>query len=342
MLKWYQKEGKYKDVVISSRVRIARNTAKYPFSIKITDKQAKKLVDEVESNIKIKQYKEKFNYIRPTQNEKVMNQAFVESYIASPLLVGKEQETLIILSEDESISVMVNEEDHFRIQALVSGMNIDKAYKLASSIDDLFYDQFDYAYSEKYGYLTSCPTNLGTGLRASYMLHLPALENANKIQNYVELLVNYGMTIRGIHGEGTKSQGSLYQISNQKTLGQSEAEIMGSLNSVVMQIIRQERKRRDYSMNNQYNYMEDQIYRSYGVLKYARQISVNDAMTLLSQVRLGIICEILHLENEVNIYEIMKNIQPGNLQINSNVILSSLEKDTRRAEYIRTVLPNIV
>ncbi|WFR56201.1 protein arginine kinase [Anaerocolumna sp. AGMB13025] len=341
MLKWYKEAGQNNDVVISSRVRLARNLKEYPFSAKLTNKQAAELVEKakaaaqlIESHADRKFYSCSADVLGDTEKT-----ALVERHIISPLLVAKEQSTGLILSEDESISIMVNEEDHFRIQSITGGMNIGAAFLEANKIDDIAGDIFEFAFHEKYGYLTSCPTNVGTGMRASYMMFLPALTVAGKIIKLAEELGQYGIALRGTYGEASKSVGSLYQISNQKTLGSTEKEIMDALDRIVEQVMKQERRQREYILTNNYDEFEDKVHRSYGVLKYATQLSSSDAMTLLAQLKLGTDMNLIHLGEGYNIHELMMEIQPGNLQCQLDKNVGSIQRDKYRADYIRKKLP---
>lgn len=343
MLKWYKETAKNSDVIISSRIRLARNLKKYPFSPKLTENQAIQLVGEVKEAAAAMQdqFSEKFyscNVDRLSDTDKT---AMVERHIISPLLVEKEQSTGLILSEDEKISIMINEEDHLRIQSITGGMNISEAFRTANKIDDIANEVLGFAYHEKYGYLTACPTNLGTGLRASYMVFLPALTVAGKIARLAEELGQYGIALRGTYGEATKSVGSIYQISNQKTLGSTEREIMENLNRIVEQVMKQERRQREYMLTNNYDEIEDKVHRSYGVLKYAKLLSSSDAMTLLAQLKLGMDMNVIQLGDNYNIHELMMEIQPGNLQSNLDRSIGSIQRDKYRADYIRKKLPLI-
>ncbi len=344
MLKWYEQMAPDNDVVISSRVRLARNLETYPFSSKITEEQAVALVNEVKgiTNTLSKQDNRKFYSCNISTLSDIDRSAMVERHIVSPLLAEKEQTTGLILSEDETVSIMINEEDHVRIQAIIGGMNLEQAYKEADLIDDIAYEKLHFAYDEKFGYLTACPTNAGTGMRASCMVFLPALSAARMIQKLIEEVGKYGVTIRGIYGEGTKSLGNIYQISNQKTMGISENELIENLNRIVFQVVKQERKRREYMLSVNTDELEDQVFRSYGVLKYARQISSDDAMALLSQVKFGIDCGLIKFDREFNIHKLMMGVQPGSLQWTLGKNVGSITRDQSRAEYIRKELPTII
>ena len=344
MLKWYEQIVPDSDVVISSRVRLARNLETFQFSSKITDDQANTLVDEVKGITASLSEKEnrKFYSCNISTLSDIDKTAMVERHIVSPLLAVKEQVTGLILSEDETISIMINEEDHVRIQAIVGGMDLERAYREADRVDDIACEQLHFAYDEKYGYLTACPTNAGTGMRASCMVFLPALSSARMIQKLIEEVGKYGVTIRGIYGEGSKSLGSIYQISNQKTLGNSESEIIENLKRIVSQVVKQERKRREYMLSVSTDEIEDQVFRSYGILKYARQISSDDAMDLLSQLKFGKDCGLVKFDREFNVHKLMMGVQPGSLQWTLGKNVCSLTRDQLRAEYIRKELPTII
>jgi protein arginine kinase len=343
MLKWYEQIVPDSDVVISSRIRLARNLEDKPFAAKLDDKQAREMVEEVKSIVPLLSERDNRKYYACNVStlSEIDKTAMVERHIVSPLLAEKKQETGLILSDDETVSIMINEEDHLRIQAIVGGMNLEKAYEEADRIDDIAYEKLRFAFDEQYGYLTSCPTNMGTGMRASCMVFLPALSSARLIQKLIEEVGKYGVTIRGIYGEGTKSLGSIYQISNQKTLGISETEIIENLKNIVAQVVKQERKRREYMLSVNSDEIEDQVYRAYGILKYARQITSENAMTLLSQLKFGADCDIISFDREFNIHKLMMGVQPGSLQWNLGKNVGSLSRDQSRAEYIRRELPTI-
>lgn len=343
MHKWYEQIVPDGDVVISSRIRLARNLEDYMFSPLLHEADAVKLVDEVKNitSSLAEQDNRKYYACNIKTLSDIDKAAMVERHIVSPLLVDKEQTTGLILSEDETVSILINEEDHVRIQAIVGGMNLEMAYEVANRIDDIAYDKLHFAYDDKYGYMTSCPTNVGTGMRASCMVFLPALSSARMIQKLIEEVGRYGVTIRGIYGEGTKSLGNIYQISNQKTIGSSEVEIIQSLNRIVDQVMKQERKRREYMLSVNYDEIEDQVYRAYGILKYARQITSDDAMTYLSQIKFGADSGLIKFDREFNVHKMMMGVQPGSLQWTLGKNVGSNTRDKSRADYISKELPNI-
>ena len=341
MRKWYEETAENGDVVISSRVRLARNLRPYRFGSRLSDEDAVRLVKEVQDAAPLVKEKDGKRYFLCNVNHlsEVNRQAMVERYVVSPTLAGKKQETGLILSEDESVSIMINEEDHIRIQSVTAGMDLEKVFAEANFIDDILSEQLSFSFDDRFGYLTACPTNVGTGLRASYMLFLPALTMTGRVEKLSE--GKYGVTIRGLYGEGTKSQGCLYQVSNQKTLGRTEKEIIANLDCIVDQVIKQERRRREYMLQAGYDEIEDKIFRSYGILKYARQIGVEDAMTLLAQLKFGADAGVVKLKEDVNLHILMMNIQPAGLQKLLGKNVGSSVRDRARAEYIRNKLPDI-
>lgn len=343
MLKWYDEKGEFTDVVISSRVRLARNLKKYPFSTRLSKEGAASLVEEVNNKLGDGAGEDgKLLACRLDAMDEFERTAMVERHVLSPLIAEKKQAAGLLISENEAVCVLVNEEDHLRIQGLSGGMNIKKAFARAEQVDNMAGKAMEFAYDEKYGYLTSCPTNVGTGMRASYMMFLPALGAAGKINRLADEVGKYGAALRGMYGEGTEGTANIYQISNQKTLGSSEEDIIENLNNIALQVIFQERKRREYVLMNNFDVIEDQIYRSYGVLKYTRQIGTKDAMTLLAQIKLGFDVGILKSEEPVNIFHMMMDVQPFNLQCRLGKNAGSRKRDKARAAYLNQSLPRLV
>lgn len=342
MLRWFEKSGNDSDVVISSRVRLARNLPAYNFSLKLNNKDAKVMVDDTLKKLKkiemLKNYKA-FNFEDLDPFQKI---AMMERHVISPYLVNQSIAAGMV-SPDENISIMLNEEDHIRIQAFVAGSDMLHAYKLSDRIDDCLGSVIEYAWNSKYGYLTTCPSNVGTGMRASFMLHLPALAGSNKLNGIASEIGRFGLIIRGMYGEGTKAMGDIYQISNQVTLGFSEKEIIDNLSNIVYQIVQQERAARKQYVSRKRVSAEDIAYRSYGVLKYSRKMSLSDAMLLLSELRMGLEQGLIKLaaDEGFSTYQLVLGIQPSNLQLRSEKVLSEEAVDIERAKFIREKLPNI-
>ena len=342
--RWYEGKGNDGDVVISSRIRLARNLRKYPFPSKISREEEISLLSDAESCSEALEEKLSSNFFYCNFNSLLDTEklAMVERHIVSPNFAEKKANTGLVLSEDESVSIMINEEDHLRIQTFSRGKNMQEVYRLASTVDDTLEARLGFAFDRQYGYLTSCPTNLGTGLRASYMMFLPALTYTGNIKKLARELADYGIALRGIYGENTETVGDICQISNQRTLGPSEREIIDALDSVAESVVAEERKAREVLVSQHYDEIEDQVYRSYGLLKYARNLSCQDAITLLGQVKLGADTGILKFDGEFEFYKMMINIQRANLQMINGAAYGKSKRGRYRAEYIRKTLPELI
>lgn len=254
----------------------------------------------------------------------------------------KKDPTGMILSEDESTAILLNGDDHVRIQTLQTGLTLDRLYEKADRIDDYIGERFDYAFDEKYGYLTSFPTNVGTGLRAAVVLHLPMLSKNKNFSSLVADMGRFGTQVRGVYGEGAENFGSLYQISNQKTLGQTEQEIIDIVRKAALELDAQERRmRREYRQRKPVQ-AADECYKSYGVLKYARRLTRKDGMEFLSQIMTGITDGILTVKEPCSVYGLMIGIQPANLLSLADRPLDKDELDAARAEFLRKRLPEII
>lgn len=343
MEKWYNSMETDNDIIISSRIRLARNVKKYPFANKLSENQASELINEVSNSIKNSRtiFGDSFELINTKDISNVEKYSLIENHSVSKELINKVMPTSVLVKDDETISIMINEEDHIRIQTVFPGYNIEKAWDLADKIDNLIEESIEYAFDEDFGYLTSCITNIGTGLRASFMVHIPLIEMYGQIKNLSQALSKFGMTLRGIYGEGSEPLGSIYQISNQITLGKSETEIIDAIKNVAKQIIEQELElRKDVLQNHKIDF-EDKVYRSYGILTNCKKISSKEAMQLLSNLRLGFITNILNFDKKnANIYNIMMDIQPGNLIKFLNKNSTPEQRDIQRAKYIRDKLLN--
>lgn len=341
MSKWYEEEKSNNGIIISSRVRLARNLKKYNFYNKLSAEDAEKMIEEVKNSILGSRtvFGEQFKYIPVNKLDENEKFSMVERHIISPELMRNNKPCGVLVKDDETISIMLNEEDHIRIQAIAAGDNIDEAYDTADKIDNLIEESVEYAFSEKFGYLTSCPTNVGTGLRASYMMHLPQLERTGQIRSLTQAISKFGITVRGIYGEGSEAMGSIYQVSNQVTLGQSEREIIENLKKVVSTIVQREQELEKNAYARAKDDVEDKVWRSYGILKTARKISAKEAMQMLSNL--------MEAKNmgvdpmpDVNIrpVELMINIQPAIIQTTNGKDMTPTERDKARADYIRKII----
>ena len=341
MNKWYEMNGKNEDVVVSSRIRLARNLANYRFADRISSEEAVELINNV-SEVVMKKYNEEFNCILMKDCSENKKKALKEKRQISNALVNR-KDSAVLLSGDESISLMLNAEDHIRIQALSNGMNIGEAFIKANELDDFLDSEFDYAFDEKYGYKTTYPTNVGTGLRAGYTLHLPGLAVAKRISKIATELGRFGVKMKAVYGDDV-GYGDLYQEATQKTLGQTEQEIINDLNDIVVQLIKQEREQRSYLYEKDRVKLEDGVYRSYGVLKYARKLTLRDSLTLLSEIMLGNSLGIITLEPDARfcVNKIIMDIQPAVINNTSRRPMSVEEADIIRAQYIRNNCPEII
>lgn len=342
MLKWFEKSGNDSDVVISSRVRLARNLPEYNFSLKLNNKDAKVMVENTLQKFKKLEMFKSYKIFNFDDLDLIKKRAMLERNVISPFLMNQSIAAGLV-SPDEHISLMLNEEDHIRIQVFVAGSDMMAAYKMADKIDDALGNAVEYAYNSKFGYLTTCPSNVGTGIRASYLLHLPALAGGNKLSGIASEIGRFGLIIRGMYGEGSEAVGDLYQVSNQVTLGLTEKEILDNLSNIVFQIVAQERASRRQYISRKRITAEDIAYRSYGVLKYSRKITIADAMILLSELRMGLEQGLLKAIDDAGFstYKLIIGIQPANLQQMSEKKLSDEEIDVERARFIRDTLPNI-
>lgn len=336
---WMKVKGPQSDIVFSSRVRIARNLTGVPFPMMAGASQGEEIVQAVEKAWKkvkgdhpILQTAELIRMQDLTDLEK---RVLVEKHLISPNLAEESRNGAIIVSQDESLSIMINEEDHLRIQVLFPGLQLEKAWELASSIDNLLERELSFAFDDQVGYMTNCPTNVGTGIRASVMVHLPALAMTQQLNRLIPAIMQVGLAVRGIYGEGSEALGQLYQVSNQVTLGQSEEEIIDNLIGVVSQMIEHEQSARSRLTSISRVQIEDRVYRSLGILSQSRIMDSKEAMKRLSDVRLGIDLKMISDVGSNVMNELMVMIQPGFLQQYAGERLNPEERDIRRADLIR-------
>lgn len=332
MTKWLESIGGEEDVVVSTRLRIARNINQHRFPSFIDLEESEAITQEVFNAIKDKE--ENYKLYRTKDLTSIEKNMFVEDHLISPSLSQSENNGSFLLREDEKATIMINEEDHIRIQVLLSGLNTEKSWDIISEIDDILEEKIDYAFHEQFGYLTSCPTNVGTGLRASVMVHLPSLGMTGQIRSIVESLTKIGLTVRGLYGEGSKSLGNLYQISNQNTIGEKEEDIIKKLNKIVYQIVNRERSTRKYLLERKNINLKDKVFRSLGILHYSKLMTVKEAMDHLSNIKLGVDTGIIENIKSKDVLKLMIEIQPANLQKDLEEKIPKEEIDILRAEII--------
>ncbi|WP_041284728.1 protein arginine kinase [Desulfoscipio gibsoniae] len=338
---WMAGGGPEGDILISSRVRVARNLKGYAYPHLLDQEKAEQVIHAVQLALDsqaIKSRLDELETIRMSELSPVERQILVEKHLISPNLLEEYSKKAVVLQDDEVISIMINEEDHLRIQCLLPGLQLEKAWALVNQIDDGLENTLDYAFSEKFGYLTACPTNTGTGMRASVMLHLPGLVLVDQVGAVLTTVSKLGFTVRGLYGEGTEALGNLFQLSNQVTMGHSEQEIINSLNSVTGQILAQEREARKALMQQRKDQLEDKMGRSYGILKYAHMISSEEAMRRISDVRMGVDLQLIDGLTAEQLTELMVMTRPAYLAKEGNNKLDPLRRDILRAEIIRNKL----
>jgi protein arginine kinase len=338
MAAWMDGSGPNGDTVVSSRVRLARNLADYPFPHRMDSAQAREALDLMRNVVVAINQRANVGRLELYEMDPMNaldRQVLVEKHLISPQHADSRGATGVILRDDESIAVMVNEEDHLRIQCLASGFDLDKCFKMANLVDDEFEAEVAYAYCHRRGYLTACPTNVGSAMRASVMMHLPALLLTGQAGRIFSAITKVGILVRGLYGEGSEAIGNLFQVSNQISLGQGEAEIIDNLKNVATQIIAEERSAREYLLNNTKRHLEDRVSRAYGILSNARVISSSEAIRLWSDVKIGLELEILEKTNRRTLNELLVLTRPAFIQRLTGRELSPAERDERRAALIR-------
>ena len=334
---WLSAEGDLADNVISSRIRLARNLARVPYPSVASGQQQAEVIDVI-SDAATSTSLKGGAFFRSRDLDTTDRQLLVERHLTSPEFMRDDVDLGVHVAPLESVSVTVNEEDHLRIQALGSGLSLEEAWKRAGAVDESLDEHLTFDFDREFGYLTACPTNVGTGLRASVLVHLPALVLTREIDSYLNRLGKLGFVARGFYGEGTDVQGNLFQVSNQTTLGPSEAEIVHGLENVVRQLIDQERDAEKTMARDAPRELEDRIWRAYAIITPARLLNSSEMMNLLSAVRLGIGLGMLPPVDQATLNELLILTQPAHLQKAGGGDLSTEDRDARRAELFREKL----
>ncbi len=335
---WLKGTGPHANIVMSSRIRLARNLAKVPFPHRLSKKGLSDTLDSLEPVInQINMFKDSL-FLRLSGLDAVDRQFLVERHLMSHEHAANPDGKGLIVSQEEILSVMINEEDHLRIQVLQSGFDLDQAWKVINMIDDTLTVKLDFAFREDWGYLTACPTNTGTAMRGSVMLHLPALVMTKQINKVLAAIAKLSFASRGFYGEGTQATGNIFQISNQVSLGHSEEDILQNINGLIRQVVEQEEQARQALLLQNRSMLEDKIYRSLGILKNAHIISSQETIELLSMVRLGVDMGMVKDVARSALNELFIMIQPAHLQKIEGKKLAATERDARRASLIRQKL----
>ncbi len=341
---WMSGSGSEADIVLSSRVRLARNLAKLPFPNQADSAKSILVLRELQSSVDdlVRIDGKGYQWVDIADLSPVERRVLVEKHVVSYDLIEEPVNRALIIREDAAVSVMINEEDHLRIQSLHSGLNLKNALQTANLIDDCIEDRHTFAFDARLGYLTACPTNLGTGLRASVMVHLPALVLTRQINRVISAATQLGLAVRGLYGEGTETTGNIFQISNQLTLGYNEMEIIDNLQSVVRQIVDQERAARNVLLKGSKDDLEDRVWRAYGILRYVRKISGQEALALLSEVRLGTDLKIIEEIGQQVFNELLVATRSNFLQrLSGQSDLDSPGRDRLRAQVIREKMQGV-
>lgn len=333
--------GPRNDIVITSRVRLARNLVDHPFPGWAEGPERRLIMETVRPVLEeLDEMKKAFSE-EMTDLTAIEKQVLVERHLVSREHAAKSDGCATVMNRNQTISIMVNEEDHLRMQAIRPGLQLLSAFNSLSQIDSELDRDLDFAFDSRYGYLTACPTNLGTGMRASAMLHLPGLVLSDQINHTIQGANRIGLAVRGLYGEGTEAMANLFQVSNQTTLGTSEEEVIEHLGKVINRIIENEQNARLKLLEDKPTMVQDQIGRAYAVLKFARIISSKEALNFLSMIRLGVDMGFFQESDRETINILLTEIQPAHLQISAKCKLTPEERDTLRAEIIRSTLKGL-
>ena len=335
---WLRGTGPNANIVMSSRIRLARNLAQAPFPSKSAKKDLESVFSLVEKAVTGIDLFKGATLFRMNELDQVDRQILVERHLMSHEHASNPEGKGLLVSAEEVVSVMVNEEDHLRIQVMRSGLSLTEAWNIINAIDDALSKELPFAFMNNWGYLTACPTNTGTAMRGSVMMHLPALVTTKQINKVLAAISKLSFASRGFYGEGTQASGNFYQISNQVALGHSEMDIIQNINGLIRQVIEQEEQARQALLLQNRPMLEDKICRSWGLLKTARIISSQESIELFSMVRFGIDMGILKDVDHKSLNELFIMIQPAHLQKIEGKKLNAFERDTKRAAVIRQKL----
>ena len=334
-MNWYLQSGNDSDVARSTRIRFARNLNDFKFNL-----QKKEEIEQLENVVKENLFAIGYGlrFFKLKDMDDITKMSLVEKNLISPEFILNKNETgSILINDEENICIMIGEEDHLRIQVFSSGLDLVNTLNLAIELDEKIDEVLHYSKSKKYGYLTSCPSNVGTGLRASVMVHLPALTKTGNTKIVLEAVSNFGINIRGVYGENSATSGNMYQISNKQTLGITEKEIIENMQVIVEKIIKQERKARKILADKSLD-LEDEIYRNYGILSNCKKISSEETRILLSDIKLGVDLGILKELTDSKVQKMYLYSKPANLQKYLGQQYETIERDIKRAEVIKQII----
>lgn len=335
---WLSGEGRDANIIISSRIRLARNLYGMPYTNRTKPSALAEIIKKVHLAITNLSIWPEINFFEIEKLSELDKQFLLERRLLSPYMVEVKGPAGLAVTKDQSSSIMINEEDHLRIQVIQSGFEIRKAWNIISTLDDELGKFLEYQFSEHFGYLTACPTNTGTGMRVSIFIHLPGLALSGKVENVMKDLAPSEVTIRGFYGEGTEVLGNIFQISNQLTLGRSENAILNRMKFIANKLIEMESEARDELLKHNRILVEDKVYRASGLLSHARILNSMEFIDLLSNLRFGYELSLIDSVNRKVLNELMALAQPAHLQKYYSKILSHSERDILRAELIKKKL----
>lgn len=335
---WLRGSGPESDIVISSRIRLARNLAEFPFVRRANHEERAQIAKFARAKIESISEWTNIQILDLERLDEVDRQFLVERQLMSREMADGEGERAVVIDLDERFSVMINEEDHLRIQVMCSGLDLQAAWERIDRLDDQLERKLTYAFHDTLGYLTACPTNVGTGLRVSVMLHLPALVITREIEKVFRSLQKINVAVRGLYGEGSQFMGDFYQISNQITLGRTEAELVNTVQEVVPRIIEYERRAREFLVNESEQDLHDDVSRAFGILCTAKKISSEETLHYLSKVRMGVNLGLIRSIEIATINKLFVHTQPAHLQKLRGHHLSVADRNIERASYLQSHL----
>lgn len=336
MANWYLQNGKESDVVVSSRVRLCRNLNDFNFLNRCSKEKQEEILEKIKEIVPSLGYGLKF--LKLDDLDEITILSLVEKHLISPEFAVKNKNAkAIIINDEENICIMLNEDDHIKMQVFSAGQELENIMNLVVELDEKLGEMVEYAYNKNFGYLTASPVDIGTGMKASVIVHLPALTLTGNLSKVLRVVNNLGMSIKGVYGEGSQNYGDLYQISNNQTIGITEKEIIANVKNITEKIIEQERTARKYLCKNEIE-LRDMVYRAFGVLTYASKLGTEECRKLLSEVKMGVDLGILNEIDDGKVRKLELYTKPGNLQKYVGKALDGYERELKRAEIIKQII----
>ena len=336
MANWYLQNGKESDVVVSSRVRLSRNLNGFNFLNRCSKEKQEEILGKIKEIVPSLGYGLKF--VKLDDLDEVTKLSLVEKHLISPEFAVKNKNVkAIIINDEENISIMLNEDDHIKMQVFSAGQELENIMNLVVELDEKLGEMVEYAYNKNFGYLTASPVDIGTGMKASVIVHLPALTLTGNLSKVLRIVNNFGLSIKGVYGEGSQNYGDLYQISNNQTIGITEKEIITNVKNITEKIIEQERTARKYLCKNELE-LRDIVYRAFGVLTFASKLGTEECRKLLSEVKMGVDLGILNEIDDGKVRKLELYTKPGNLQKYVGKTLDGYEREIKRAEIVKQIV----